>query len=217
MTTFTVNTFNDTHAAILTGPTAGIDAQGNISLRSAIEAINADPGLDHTSDTIVLPAGTYDLNPSFGELALHPSDVLGGTSNPVTSVTITSQGGQAVINAQGRSRVLELQSGSDVTTSFMFEDLTIEEGIATDGGAFFGPTLAAGGAILDYDSPLTLQNVTVTGNEASSTSASQNAEGGGLFSYLGPVTITNGSIQGDAVAQGGGQSLGGGIYIDGAP
>ncbi len=111
MTTFTVNTFNDTHAAILTGPSAGTDVQGDISLRSAIEAINADPGLDHTSDTIVLPPGTYDLNSAFGELGLHPTDIAGGSTNPITSVTIVGEGGQAIINAQGNSRVLELHTG----------------------------------------------------------------------------------------------------------
>jgi hypothetical protein len=52
--TFQVNTFLDTVTVNLK---TGRDAAGNISLRSAIMAADANP----SSDTIVLPAGTYTL------------------------------------------------------------------------------------------------------------------------------------------------------------
>src|SRR5215470_10006274 len=51
---FTVNTTLDTVAANLT---TGTDAQGHVSLRSAIMAANARPG----ADTINLPAGIYRI------------------------------------------------------------------------------------------------------------------------------------------------------------
>ena len=52
---FTVNTLSDTHAKNLT---TGTDSTGHVSLRSAIEAADHLGG----SNTISLPAGTYDLS-----------------------------------------------------------------------------------------------------------------------------------------------------------
>ncbi|HOY13779.1 MAG TPA: hypothetical protein PLY70_11590, partial [Saprospiraceae bacterium] len=54
--TFNVNTTNDTHAVTPLAGT-GLDASGNISFRSAIEAANAVGG----NHTINVPAGTYNL------------------------------------------------------------------------------------------------------------------------------------------------------------
>ena len=55
LSTFHVNTFADTVAVNLK---TGKDASGHVSLRSAIMAADANP---KSSDTIVLPAGTYNL------------------------------------------------------------------------------------------------------------------------------------------------------------
>jgi hypothetical protein len=56
LSTFTVNTFNDTVAL---KPSAGpFDKNHDISLRSAIMAADAHPA---AADTIILPGGTYTL------------------------------------------------------------------------------------------------------------------------------------------------------------
>ena len=55
LSTFHVNTFADTVAVNLH---TGRDSTGHVSLRSAIMAADANP---NSSDTIVLPAGTYNL------------------------------------------------------------------------------------------------------------------------------------------------------------
>ncbi len=204
LTTFTVNTFNDTPAAFLSGPFSGDDDNGNISLRSAIEAINADPGIDHTSDTIILPAGTYDLNNAYGEFDVDPSDVPSGvTTNPITSVTIMATGGQAVIDAGSNSRVFELHSGQDNTTaSFNLENLTVQNGYSQGGGDLIDTDLGVvGGGILVEDSSLLLENVSMNNDNAYASSSTQDARGGDLFAYESAVSINGGSFQGDASSQ----------------
>src|ERR1035438_1143716 len=59
---FTVNITSDTHAA--TPASSPNDSGGHISLRSAIEAANAQAGATTTN----VPAGTYNL--SLGELGI---------------------------------------------------------------------------------------------------------------------------------------------------
>src|SRR5437764_5484863 len=59
--TFTVNTTNDTNA--VNPAVSPLDSSGNISLRSALEALNTNPG---TNDTIIVPAGLYHLTAAGG-------------------------------------------------------------------------------------------------------------------------------------------------------
>src|SRR5579862_5254412 len=62
---FTVNTSNDTHA--VNPASSPNDSGGQVSLRSAIEAANAQSG----ATTINIPAGTYNL--TLGELGVAPN------------------------------------------------------------------------------------------------------------------------------------------------
>src|SRR5215469_12697270 len=55
--TFTVTTTNDTNQQT-PGSADPHDSTGNISIRSALEALNANPG---TNDTIIVPIGLYQL------------------------------------------------------------------------------------------------------------------------------------------------------------
>lgn len=77
--TFNVNTFGDSHAADPASAT-GLDANGKISLRSAIETADSAGG----ANTIILPEGTYTLT-------------LGGIKfgNKAQNLTITGSGDSA--------------------------------------------------------------------------------------------------------------------------
>ena len=63
LTTFMVNTFNDTNAVVMSGPSAGTDANGDISLRSALEAINYYSVNSDVSDTIELSLSIAGASP----------------------------------------------------------------------------------------------------------------------------------------------------------
>ena len=127
LTTFHVNTFADTVAANLK---TGRDSTNHISLRSAIMAADANP---NSSDTIILPAGTYNLTiapsgddgPSSGDL-----DIL---VNKKLAIKGSTHGGQTIINGNNLDRVFLTLSGN-VTMS----NVVIEHGQAVDqGGGLF--------------------------------------------------------------------------------
>ena len=101
---FTVNTVADTNATNLT---TGTDNTGHVSLRSAIQAANHLGG----SNTISLPAGTYDL--SLGQL------------NIKNNLTLTGMGASStMINAHANSRIFQVLSGFTVAIS----KVTMENG-----------------------------------------------------------------------------------------
>ena len=213
LTTFMVNTFNDTNAVVLSGPSAGTDANGDISLRSALEAINYYSVNSDVSDTIELPAGTYNLDPSLGQLILSPSRDPNYSSS--TSVTIVGEGGQAVIDAQDSSRVLELVNFStNMTVSATLQNLTLENGAATDGGEI-GFAQAVGGGILDDNVPLSLVGVNVNDNSASASSGYSTASGGGVYVTGAPLSLSGTSaIEHNVInTTSGAQLLGAGVAI----
>ncbi len=202
--TYQVNTFNDT---LDFGLAQGTDQNGQISLRSAIEAANYDEGeyLGQVSSiTIDLPAGTYDL--SLGELALIPDGI---------PVTIVGQGStQSIIDAQMQSRVMEIEQGI-AATPIMLQNVVLENGVATDSGVTTSIE-AEGAGILDNTNPLSLQNVTLTSNRVlGETSDYPSAWGGAIYAFDAALSITDCTIT-DNVAQSlvDGQTIGGGIYDD---
>jgi hypothetical protein len=195
---FQVNTFNDTHAAVF----PGIDASGNTSLRAAIDSINVLQDGYTNGAVIYLPAGTYDL--SLGELNLNPQ----AQGLPVTIIGQGSNSQATVIDAQGLSRVLEVHSG---VGSITLENLTVQNGRATDGGAA-GSSFALGGGILDESAPLSLQAVNVLYNSAISTGG--DALGGGVFASSSSVTISSTTIAFNNVSAGNARGYGGGVAID---
>ena len=115
LSTFHVNTFADTVAVNLK---TGQDASGHVSLRSAIMAADANP---NSSDTIVLPAGTYNLTiaptgddgPSSGDL-----DIL--VNNKLT-IKGSTKGGQTIINGNNLDRVFLTLSGNVAISNVVIE------------------------------------------------------------------------------------------------
>jgi uncharacterized repeat protein (TIGR01451 family) len=181
---FTVNTFADTNVKDFTN---GTDSTGHVSLRSAIQTANHLGG----SNTISLPAGTYDL--SLGQLSLK------------NNLTLTGAGASNTkINAQYTSRIFQISSGFTVAIS----KVTMEEGgvLGAAGG------LAAGGAIFD-SGVLTLTNDTLSQNIVH---GGDGADGGpgtnGIDGTSTTTPPTSGGPGGDG--QRGGDAKGGAIYLD---
>ena len=112
---YTVNTANDTHAA--SPATLPNDAGGHISLRSAIEAANAQSG----ATTIFLPPATYNL--TLGELDIAPS---GGKTNTLIA---TGNAANTIVNQTDSSnRVFNIDSGSAGGADVGFLGITIQGG-----------------------------------------------------------------------------------------
>jgi ELWxxDGT repeat protein len=180
---FTVNTFADTNATNLT---TGTDSTGHVSLRSAMQAAN-HLGL---SNTIGLPAGTYDL--SLGQLGIK------------NNLTLTGAGASSTtINAQYTSRIFQIFSGFTVAIS----EVTMEEGGVQ--GAAGG--LAAGGAIFDSGA-LALTNDTLFDNLAHGGDGAAGASGPNGANGTSTTPPTPGGAGGNG--QRGGDAEGGAIYLD---
>lgn len=191
--------------SVFTPTTFADGGAGTGSLRSAIIAVNADPG--RGTDVVQLLSGTYSLTE--GEL-----EVL-ATAHQVMIRGLGSSGpGASVIDANGLSRVFQLDPGTRVT----LEGVEITGGMAQDDGTSGAtPTPAEGGGILDDGATLTLDNVLVdhdtargaAGSEGQAASkaggpggAGMDARGGGLYVGGGQVLLIN-SVLTDDDAQGG--------------
>lgn len=194
--TVTVNTVADNAPA----PGQCEGAAGDCSLRQAIDVANGEPG----PDTIVLPAGAYDLTiePAAGT----PND--SGDLNVLGSLTVIGAGARrSVIDAGAiKDRVLELGTGG----SLDLVDLAVTHGrTSKDGGGIYAPS-----------GDLTLEGVTVTENESiekgsgggislragnltivdSLLSNNRNSgDGGGVFAEPGTLRIENSTFTGNAV------------------
>ena len=114
------------------------------SLRDAIA--QADSNGDD-SNTIMLAAGEYQLsNPTNGHLLIQNTSGL-----PDKTLTIIGQGpGQTLIDSPGpaawQDRIFEVAANAGTVT---FQDLTIQEGTATDGGMLGGTDALGGGLLID--------------------------------------------------------------------
>lgn len=186
--TFTVNTTAD-------GPGECAVAGATCTLRGALSAATGgEPG----TNTVVVPAGTYNL--SEGELTI--GAFAGGT------VSVVGAGARkTIVNAGGASRVLQTEAATTV-----IEGLTLTGGAATElGGEEFA---GDGGGLLVYDSAESaiLRGVSVSGNTAM-------LNGGGVAappesgSMVGKsVTVEGSTISGNKVSGGAVEALGGGLY-----
>jgi hypothetical protein len=191
--TYTVNTTNDSTD---TGSCAT-----TCSLRDALTTVNNTGG----TNTIVVPSGTYTLTQ--GQLPQ--------INNPV-NLTLTGAGARnTTINGNGASRIFDFTGGTiaisaititdgfnsggslpgsyggaihDSASSLTLTDTTVSNNVYenTDGG---GAGIAANG-----NGTLTLDRVTISGNEASD-------DGGGIYVPVGNMitTITDSTIAGNKV------------------
>ncbi|HEX3149809.1 MAG TPA: Ig-like domain-containing protein [Gemmataceae bacterium] len=182
---FNVNSVADTSAVNLT---TGVDASGNISVRSALDAVNHLGGLN----TINVPAGTYLL--SLGELNINGSPTK-------DNVTIAGAGsGSTIIDAQNNSRVFQVFSGNTAA----FSDVTIQHGATT----------ISGGGLFNNNGTVTIANSIVADNSANGSFG----RGGGLFNAGGMTltNVTFSHNAGTSDARGGGMWNGGTMTITGS-
>lgn len=172
---FVVNTFDDTVEAVRDG--SGLDANGSISLRSAIMGANDAEG-EHV---IILPAGTYSL----GILPADANDDDSGNLNigrgltRVHTILVGVSAEETVIDAGYLDQGLSVGFFATATLA----NLSIINGL---GG--FGGNLANSGQ-------LTLSGVALRGGIAS--------HGGGLFS-TGPADLQDVTMEGNIASHGGG-------------
>ena len=193
---FTVNITNDTHA--VSSGTSPNDSGGHISLRSAIEAANAQSG----ATTINVPSGAYNL--AFGEL-----DV---ATNAGKNITIQASGGTAantfVNQTNGNDRVFNIDANSLGSDTVTLSGLTIQGGHdKTDlaGGA----GILAGSITNTPKDVLNLSNCVIANNHCSPPNTNYTAQiGGGVQMAGGDLNITgctfsnntSGASQGGAIA-----------------
>jgi predicted outer membrane repeat protein len=164
------------------------DCVANFTLRCAILAANANPG----ADTVILPAGTYNLTlvgddedqSATGDLDITDDLTLTGAGAATTIIDGDSLG----------DRIFTITETVAVTIS----NLTIQY------GAVPLDDILGGGGILNYHGTLNLYNVTLQDNTA--------AFGAGISNALGVLKISGCKIlnNGDS-----GTSEGGGVYSDG--
>jgi predicted outer membrane repeat protein len=190
---FVVNTTQDI---------AGPPSNGLLSLRQAIDAVNASTDVNNT---IILSSGTYGIsvlsttedNNSGGDFDI--GQVNGTPITHALNLTIQGQGpNSTVITGNQLDRVFQIfgtNSGVNVT----FNDLEITGGLVNGkgGGIYLNDTGNTVGA-----NSVTLNDVLLTKNTASS-------DGGGIYTGTGNVTL-NGSIVSANTADG----FGGGIYTN---
>jgi hypothetical protein len=206
---FTVNTFDDTVEATRDG--SGLDASGNISLRSAIMATNDLGG----TNTIDLSAGTYTLTISptqdGSDEGGHLNIGKGLTANNVTINGATDD--VTIIDANSLDHAIDvgffctaklshltIQNGTgtfggDVSNS---GKLTIDSCTITDGTATFG------GGVFSNGGTLKITNSTLSNNGTSSTTW-----GGGLYASGATVTLSNDSLVNNS------GDIGGGLFMNG--
>ncbi|VAW40707.1 hypothetical protein MNBD_CHLOROFLEXI01-4316, partial [hydrothermal vent metagenome] len=175
---------------------------GTCSLRDAIT-------LSAASDTIFLPAGSYVLSSTLGQININKT------------ITLTGQGATAadtVIDGDNAIRLFSIISG--ITT---FTNLTMQDGqpISGNGGAI--ATVGAGSITLDnaiIQNSISLVNgggiylaggtLTLINNSQilSNTAVVSNRSGGGIYSNQGAIFLT------DSVVAGNSSQLGGGIRLN---
>ena len=129
----------DTFTVEGTGDVLGVCSPSCASIRQALASAYDNPG----PDTVVVPAGTYQL--SNGALAVN------------SEVTMSGGGARATtIIANANARVLEITGNAAIS------DVTVRGGTATDEAGFFGGNIRA------QSVSVSLTRVHVTGGSASS-------------------------------------------------
>jgi len=157
-------------------------ANGMLSLRQAVLDANART----TADTIVVPAGTYNL------ILPEPGAVGGGleiNASGTAALTISGAGaGTTIIDGGGHNRIFDIN---------LFGPVSIAGVTMQDGNAGI---LGHGGAVWSQYATLSVSNSTLSGNTA---------WGGGAIAGSRSLTVSNCSFSGNTTTPHGG--LGGAI------
>jgi hypothetical protein len=191
------------------------------SLRAAITTADSN---GFAFNTILLSASTYILSDlSSGGLVIENSSSL-----PSKTLTITGQGQSSTIIGSSFSwhdRIFEIEGSGGQSLNVVMQGLTIEGGLAENGGILGGNDALGGGLLID-DANVTLANVAVMNNKAQGTPGTpgaatkvvgaagaaggkgNNAKGGGFYLASGTLTLFNDKISGNA-ARGGTGGAGG--------
>ncbi len=184
LTSYLVDTVADT-----------IAEDGFVSLREAIQAANTNSAVNEAPAGIDGSVGidTIRFAPELGDVTI----LLGGTELVISdSLTISSgDASSVVIDAGDASRVLNVTSGADIVT---LRDISLTGGVQDNGG---GLMISSGGRV-------TLDNVTVEGNEAIGPGATQG--GGGIYNENATLSILGGSIANNVAS--GASGSGGGLF-----
>ena len=174
---FTVNTATDTHAA--SPATSPRDASGHVSLRSAIEAANAQAG----ATTILLPPGTYNL--TLGELDMAPG---GGETNTILA---TGSALNTIVNqTDGSNRVFNLDASSAGGAAVGLIGITIQGG-HDRADLLGGAGILAGGLTNQPLDTLTLADCIIANNSCTPPNTNYTAQpGGGVQMAGGNLNVT---------------------------
>jgi hypothetical protein len=189
---FTVNVTGDTHA--VSPGSSPNDSGGNISLRSAIEAANAQSG----ATTINVPAGSYNL--TLGEIDIAPN---GSQTNTISGAGAAST---IVTQTDPTNRVFNVDSNSLGSTALTISGLTIQGG--HDGADNLGGAGILAGSITAIPKDvLNLGNCVVQNNHC--TTATTREPGGGIQMAGGDLNATACTFSNNTS----GQSFGGAIFV----
>ncbi len=201
------------------------------SLRTAITKAE---GNTYAFNTIELSASDYLLsNSTQGGLLIENTSSL---SNKI--MTIVGAGETSTIigaAATWQNRILQITGSSGHALSVTLENLTIERGIAHDGGLLGGQN-ALGGGLLISGAAVTLSNVTMQDNQAQGPAGAagaggkpglagkaggnaEGASGGAIYLASGSLTLLNDTITENTArgGQGGEGGAGGGQGTKSAP
>ena len=190
---FSVTTTADTHA--INPGSSPNDGGGQVSLRSALEAANAQSGA-----TITLGAGTYSL--SLGELPVAP---LGGLAITINGV---GAGSTTVQQTDGLNRIFNIDINSAGGTTVTLSGLTISGG-HDQADILGGAAILAGSVTSTPLDTLVLQGCVIRDNHCTPPNATYTAQpGGGVQMAGGNLTIngcvfsnnTSAASQGGAIA-----------------
>ncbi len=208
---FNVNTLADLSIAAGVNTATGVinNSTGAVTLRSAIQAANADQG---TNTINLLLPGTYKVQLAgtpgetdnlAGELAIIPTAAGGGT------LTIQNiSGGPVAVSGESLARVFDINPNlvtPATKTTVVFNNLSIVNGLAQPGDMAGG----SGGGIRDQGAvSLTLNNCVVANNAAT-------ADGGGLSMENTANTPWTLTLNATTVANNHAGDAGGGIETDG--
>jgi uncharacterized repeat protein (TIGR01451 family) len=179
--TFIVNTLLDTHLAN-PASTNGIDTNGKVSLRSALEA--AENLTTPTTVTIQLAKQPGVINLSLGELAF------GSTNDDNIIITGATSGGApatTINQTDGMNRIFDIDPGAAGNVTATINNVTLKGGFASNSTAPFASF--GGGAILG-GSPGDVLNLT---NDVLTDNASDSGDNGGAIAWVsgGDLNISN--------------------------